>query len=98
MIQLKEIDKCIESRFQRVFILNGIHLHIEQGEFITLMGPSGVGKSTLLNIIGLLDQDYEGDYFFDGKAIGAKKEKQQSSLHKSEFGHIFHAYHLMDDG
>ena len=62
MIQLNHIDKYIESRFQRVFILKGIELTINQGEFITLMGPSGVGKSTLLNIIGLLDEDFEGDY------------------------------------
>ncbi|MFO7824514.1 MAG: ABC transporter ATP-binding protein [Cyclobacterium sp.] len=97
MIQLKEIDKFIASRFQRVFILNGIHLHIGQGEFITLMGPSGVGKSTLLNIIGLLDEDYEGEYIFDGKAMASLKDKQRSSLHKSEFGYIFQAYHLIDE-
>lgn len=61
------------------------------------MGPSGVGKSTLLNFIGLLDQDYEGDYIFDGKAIASMKAKQRSSLHKSEFGYIFQAYHLIDE-
>ncbi len=97
MIQLKEIDKFIESRFQRIFILKGIHLQIEQGEFITLMGPSGVGKSTLLNIIGLLDEEYEGTYIFDGNAIASMKDKQRSSLHKSEFGYIFQAYHLIDE-
>lgn len=97
MIQLKEIDKFIESRFQRVFILKGIHLQIDQGEFITLMGPSGVGKSTLLNIIGLLDEEYEGSYFFDGTAIASMKDKQRTALHKSEFGYIFQAYHLIDE-
>lgn len=97
MIQLKEIDKFIASRFQRIFILKGIHLHIRQGEFITLMGPSGVGKSTLLNIIGLLDEDYEGAYIFDGKSMVSLKEKQRSSLHKSEFGYIFQAYHLIEE-
>jgi putative ABC transport system ATP-binding protein len=97
MIQLTNIDKFIESRFQRVFILKGIDLTIGQGEFLTLMGPSGVGKSTLLNIIGLLDEEYEGQYIFEGKSVNGMKEKQKSSLHKSEFGYIFQAYHLIDE-
>jgi ABC-type lipoprotein export system ATPase subunit len=97
MIQLTNIDKYVESRFQRVFILKGIDLTIEQGEFLTLMGPSGVGKSTLMNIIGLLDEDYEGKYSFEGKSVNEMKEKQKSALHKSEFGYIFQAYHLIDE-
>lgn len=97
MIQLNKIDKFIESRFKRVFILKGIDLTIDQGEFLTLMGPSGVGKSTLLNIIGLLDEDYEGKYSFDGRSINDMKSKERSSLHKSEFGYIFQAYHLIDE-
>ncbi|WP_084123614.1 ABC transporter ATP-binding protein [Aquiflexum balticum] len=97
MIQLTNIDKYIDSRFQRVFILKGIDLKIDQGEFLTFMGPSGVGKSTLLNIIGLLDEDYEGQYLFDDKSIHGMKERQRSALHKSEFGYIFQAYHLIDE-
>lgn len=97
MIQLTNIDKFIESRFQRVFILKSVDLEIQQGEFVTLMGPSGVGKSTLLNIIGLLDEEYEGQYLFDGKPINIMKDRQRSALHKSEFGYIFQAYHLIDE-
>ncbi|MEX2511936.1 MAG: ABC transporter ATP-binding protein [Cyclobacteriaceae bacterium] len=97
MIQLKGIDKYIESRFQRIFILKGINVTIQQGDFITLMGPSGVGKSSLLNIIGLLDEDYEGEYIFNGDAIASMKDRQRSALHKSEFGYIFQAYHLIDE-
>lgn len=97
MIQLKEIDKYIESRFHRIFLLKGIHLEIKEGEFVTLMGPSGAGKSTLLNILGLLDEDYAGDYFYGDKNIRSMKERERSSLHKSEFGYIFQAYHLIDE-
>ncbi|MDF2158123.1 ABC transporter ATP-binding protein [Algoriphagus sp. CAU 1675] len=97
MIQLNEIDKFIESRFQRVFILKGINLTISEGEFITLMGPSGAGKSTLLNILGLLDSDYEGSYLYGTQNIRKMRDKDLSKLHKSEFGYIFQAYHLIDE-
>lgn len=97
MIELKNIDKYVESRFQRIFLLKGIHLTIREGEFVTLMGPSGAGKSTLLNILGLLDEDYSGDFYFGEKNIRQMKEKERSSLHKSEFGYIFQAYHLIDE-
>ncbi|WP_200979330.1 ABC transporter ATP-binding protein [Echinicola sp. 20G] len=97
MIKLSNIDKYVDSKFQRVFILKGIDLEIEQGEFVTLMGPSGAGKSTLLNIIGLLDDDYVGDYEFEGQLVNKMKEKQRHALHKKEIGNIFQAYHLIDE-
>lgn len=84
MIKLSNIDKYVDSKFQRVFILKGIDLEIEQGEFVTLMGPSGAGKSTLLNIIGLLDDDYVGDYEFEGQLVNKMKEKQRHALHKRD--------------
>lgn len=97
MIQLNELDKYIESRFQRVFLLKGINLTIKEGEFVTLMGPSGAGKSTLLNILGLLDENFAGEYLFAQKNIRNMKEKERSALHRSEFGYIFQAYHLIDE-
>ena len=56
MIKLRDIDKYIDSKYQRTFILKGIDLDIEQGEFVTIMGPSGAGKSTLMNVIVMLDE------------------------------------------
>jgi|SRR5690554_2751483 len=97
MIRLSKVDKFIDSRFQRIFILKNINLTINEGEFVTLMGPSGAGKSTILNIIGLLDEDYEGDYTFENQVINKMKEKHRNALHKSEFGYIFQAYHLIDE-
>jgi ABC-type lipoprotein export system ATPase subunit len=97
MIELKKLDKYIESRFQRVFLLKGIDLTINEGEFITIMGPSGAGKSTLLNILGLLDEDYAGEYWFGDRNLAKMKERERTALHKSEFGYIFQAYHLIDE-
>lgn len=97
MIQLTNIDKYYESRFQRTFILKGINLEVKQGEFITIMGPSGAGKSTLLNIIGLLDEPSAGEYLFLGEPVLKIKEKQRVQYHRSHIGFIFQAFHLIEE-
>jgi putative ABC transport system ATP-binding protein len=97
MIKLKDIDKYIDSRFQRTFILKGIDLEVQQGEFLTLMGPSGAGKSSLMNIIGMLDEPSEGEYYFFDEPVHKMKEKHKSEMHKNYIGFIFQAYHLIDE-
>jgi len=97
MIKLQNIDKYIDSRFQRTFILKGIDLTVEQGEFVTIMGPSGSGKSTLMNIVGMLDEPSAGEYYFFDEPVHKMKEKQKSDMHKNYIGFIFQAYHLIDE-
>ena len=97
MIILKNIDKYIDSRFQRTFILKGVDLEVKQGEFLTIMGPSGAGKSTLMNIIGMLDEPSAGEYYFFDQPVHKLKEKQKSEMHKNYIGFIFQAYHLIDE-
>lgn len=97
MIKLRNIDKYIDSRFQRTFILKGIDLDVQQGEFVTVMGPSGSGKSTLMNIIGMLDEPSAGEYYFFDEPVHKMKEKQKSDMHKNYIGFIFQAYHLIDE-
>ncbi|MBO6585352.1 MAG: ABC transporter ATP-binding protein [Gracilimonas sp.] len=97
MIQLTDIDKYIDKRFQRTFILKGINLNIEEGEFVTIMGPSGAGKSTLLNILGFLDDASEGEYTFLGEPVHNLSDKKKSEYHKSHIGFVFQAYHLIDE-
>lgn len=97
MIQLKDIDKYVDSRFQRTFILKGIDLNVEPGEFLTIMGPSGAGKSTLMNIIGMLDEPSAGEYYFFDEPVHKIKERKKSELHKNYIGFIFQAYHLIDE-
>jgi putative ABC transport system ATP-binding protein len=97
MIKLVDIDKYIDSRFQRTFILKGIDLEVQQGEFLTLMGPSGAGKSSLMNIIGMLDEPSAGEYYFFDEPVHKMKEKHKSEMHKNYIGFIFQAYHLIDE-
>jgi len=97
MIHTIDVDKYVDSRFQRTFILKGIELNVEEGEFLTIMGPSGAGKSTLLNILGMLDEPSQGEYFFLGEPVHTLRERRKSDLHRHYLGFIFQAYHLIDE-
>jgi len=97
MIKLRDLDKYVDSKFQRTFILKGIDLDISEGEFVTIMGPSGAGKSSLLNIIGMLDEASAGEYFFMDQPVHRLKERHKSEMHKHHIGFIFQAYHLIDE-
>ena len=66
LIQLRGLEKSLESGPNKFFLLRRINLDIQQGEFVTIMGPSGAGKSTLLSIIGMLDSAWVGEYYFPG--------------------------------
>jgi ABC-type lipoprotein export system ATPase subunit len=97
MIKLRDIDKYIDSKYQRTFILKGIDLDIQQGEFVTIMGPSGAGKSTLMNIIGMLDEPSQGEYYFLDEPIHKMRERKRSDIHRDHIGFVFQAYHLIDE-
>src|SRR5258707_8766299 len=97
MIELKSISKWINIGAARTFILKDINLQIAEGEFLSVMGPSGSGKSSLLNIIGMLDTASEGDYQFLDTEVFKLKEKQRSNLYKTHIGFVFQAYHLIDE-
>ena len=75
MLELQHISKWVNTGSNRTFILKDINLTVKQGEFVSIMGPSGSGKSSLLNIIGMLDEPSEGEYFFMGEAVHKLKEK-----------------------
>ncbi|MEM9293977.1 MAG: ABC transporter ATP-binding protein [Acidobacteriota bacterium] len=97
LIQLKNLDRYHENRQGRIYVLRRIELDVQRGEFVSIMGPSGAGKSTLLHILGLLDNDWEGEYTLDGQPVHQLKRKQRNALHKSTIGFVFQSYHLLDD-
>jgi len=97
MLKLIDVDKFVQSRFKKTFILKGIDLEVKEGEFLTIMGPSGAGKSTLLNIIGLLDPPSAGEYFLRDQPVHKLKERHRSELQKHTIGYVFQAYHLIDE-
>ncbi len=97
MIQLTNIFKWYNVGGTRSFVLKDINLHINEGEFVSIMGPSGSGKSTLLHILGLLDEPDEGEYLLMDESVLRLKEKQRSALYKQYIGFVFQAYHLIDE-
>src|SRR4030088_2550525 len=97
MLELKHISKWYNVGGKPTFILKDINLFIKEGEFVSIMGPSGSGKSSLLNVIGMLDDSNEGEYFFLGQAVHTPREKQRSQLYKQYIGFVFQAYHLIDE-
>ena len=97
LLKLNNIFKWVNSGGQRIFLLKDLNLHVEEGEFISIMGPSGSGKSTLLNVIGMLDNFDEGAYHFLDKPVHTLKEKHKVNLYKQYIGFVFQAYHLIDE-
>ena len=97
MIQLSNIDKYYDSKFQRTFVLKGISLEVKEGEFVSIMGPSGSGKSTLLNIIGLLDEPSAGEYSLYNQSVLNLREREKVDYHRNFMGFIFQAYHLIEE-
>jgi putative ABC transport system ATP-binding protein len=96
MIRLKNIQKRYNTRAGFTYVLQQINLEIATGEFVTIMGPSAAGKSTLLNIIGLLDHDWEGEYYLDGNPVHTLKPKQRQALNRDYVGFVFQAFNLLD--
>lgn len=97
MIRLRGVEKSIPVGNGRVWLLRQIDLDIRQGEFLTIMGPSGAGKSTLLAILGMLDAQWEGEFYFLDEAVHLLKPKTRAELNKSYIGFVFQQYHLLDD-
>lgn len=95
MIDLKDITKTYDMGSVRVEVLRGITMHVEQGEFIAIIGPSGSGKSTLMNMIGCLDTPTTGEYYLDGKEISTYNEKQLSKIRNQKIGFIFQKFNLL---
>jgi len=97
MIKLRDITKYYSTGFVKTFVLRNVDLDVDEADFLTIMGPSGAVKSTLLHIIGMLDVPSSGDYMFYDKEAHRLSEKQRSEIHRHHIGFVFQSYHLIDD-
>ena len=95
LIELENINKTYDNG-QPLHVLKGIDLHIDKGEFVSIMGASGSGKSTLLNILGILDTYDTGTYHLDGTLIKDLSEKQAPDYRNRMIGFIFQSFNLIN--
>lgn len=96
MIELRNVEKSFKTPAGETWLLRRINLSVRSGEFVTIMGPSGAGKTTLLSILGLLDDDWRGEYQFGDDLIHKLSRKQRGELAKKNIGFVFQSYHLLD--
>jgi ABC-type lipoprotein export system ATPase subunit len=97
LIRTHNLEKSVAQGENRLYLLRQIALEVPDGDFLTLMGPSGAGKSTLLSILGLLDSDWQGEYWLAGHAVHELPSKKRQALGRDYVGFIFQHYHLLDD-
>lgn len=95
-LELKDIHKAYYLGKEAFPVLNGINLTFERGEFVAILGESGGGKSTLMNIIGGLDRQFEGQVLLQGTALDHHQEKQMDQYRRETVGYIYQSYNLIN--
>jgi len=95
VIKVENLQKTYKMGDIEVKALRGVNLDITEGEFIAIMGSSGSGKSTFMNIIGCLDKPTTGEYFLEGIDIKEKTENDLSYIRNQKIGFVFQAFNLI---
>ncbi len=95
IISLRNVTKTFGTGENKLQVLKGVNLDIREGEFLVILGESGCGKSTMLNIIGGMDQLTTGTFLFDGNDYSKADEKTLTEYRRHSVGFIFQAYNLM---
>ena len=93
MIKIENLSKS----FGEKKVIVNFNYQIDDGKMIAIMGKSGCGKSTFLNILGLLDTDYQGKIYYNGKLIAKENEKKKNQYIRNNINYLFQNYALIDD-
>lgn len=95
LIELKDIMKTYVMGDSVVHALNHVNVTIDYGEFTSIMGASGSGKSTMMNILGCLDRPTSGEYFLDGKEIAGYNDDELAHTRNAKIGFVFQNFNLL---
>ena len=96
MIRVRSIDKSYHLPGQKIPVLKRISLDIKEGEFVAIMGPSGTGKSTLLNLLGCLDVADSGELTLDQQVISSMDDAALAEIRKHKLGFVFQSTSFVD--
>jgi lipoprotein-releasing system ATP-binding protein len=96
ILEAKNINKDFHDPIN-VRVLDNINFTIDKGEFVSVIGKSGCGKSSLLYILSTMDTDYEGELFIDKEPMHEKKEKQLAKIRNEKIGFIFQFHYLIEE-
>ena len=97
MIKIINLTKIFRTESVQTTALNEVSLEISQGEFVAIMGPSACGKSTLLNMIGLLDNPTSGELWFMDQEVSRYSENDRTDLRNGNLGFVFQSFNLIDE-
>jgi putative ABC transport system ATP-binding protein len=95
LIQIDEITKTYRNDGFETQVLKGVTLHIEEGEYVSIIGPSGAGKSTLMAIMGCLGRPTDGTYLLDEEDVSRLGDRDLSRVRNEKIGFVFQAFHLL---
>ena len=95
MIEVRDLEKTYNNGAVATQVLKGVSFSIQTGEYVAIMGTSGTGKSTLMNIIGCLDKLTSGRYSLNGTELGELDDNALSHLRNHEIGFVFQQFHLL---
>lgn len=97
LVRLRGVEKYFEHGVSRTYVLRQVNLDSAPGEFISIMGPPGAGKSTLPHLLGMHDMSWRGEYWLMDRPIHSLGKKERMELYKAQFGFVFQSYHLPDN-
>lgn len=97
IIRARNLRKSFDSNNRRVEVLKGIDLDIDKADMLSIVGASGVGKSTLIHILGTIDRPTSGEVFYDNEDVYSMDEKSLAELRNRKIGFIFQFHHLLTE-